>query len=142
MFKFICLALLVSYAAAGDVKFTDCAHGEVTSLDLSGCSGDHCIIHKGKSFTLKTFFIANQDSEKLEIKISAIMNNIEVPVPGVDKDGCKHTTCPLKKGQKYELDYSLIIPTILPNLKTVTTASLVGDHGVVACGKVNTEVVA
>nr|AAQ73482.1 type 2 allergen Blo t 2.046 [Blomia tropicalis] len=141
MFKFICLALLVSPAAGGDVKFTACAHGEVTSLDLSGCSGDHCIIHKGKSFTLKTFFIANQDSEKLEIKISAIMNNIEVPVPGVDKDGCKHTTCPLKKGQKYELDYSLIIPTILPNLKTVTTASLVGDHGVVACGKVNTEVV-
>ena len=117
------------------------AHGEVTSLDLSGCSGDHCKIHKGKSFTLKTFFIANQDSEKLEIKISATMNNMEVPVPGVDKDGCKHTTCPLKKGQKYELDYSLIIPTILPNVKTVTTASLVGDHGVVACGKVNTEVV-
>nr|ABG76192.1 group 2 allergen Blo t 2 isoform 8 [Blomia tropicalis] len=141
MFKFICLALLVSYATAGDVKFTDCAHGEVTSLDLSRCSGDHCTIHKGKSFTLKTFFIANQDSEKLEIKISATMNGIEVPVPGVDKDGCKHTTCPLKKGQKYELDYSLIIPTVLPNVKTVTTASLVGDHGVVACGKVNTEVV-
>nr|AAQ73481.1 type 2 allergen Blo t 2.040 [Blomia tropicalis] len=140
MFKFICLALLVSSRRQRCQIYRSCTW-EVTSLDLSGCSGDHCIIHKGKSFTLKTFFIANQDSEKLEIKISAIMNNIEVPVPGVDKDGCKHTTCPLKKGQKYELDYSLIIPTILPNLKTVTTASLVGDHGVVACGKVNTEVV-
>ena len=117
------------------------AHGEVTSLDLSGCSGDHCIIHKRKSFTLKTFFIANQDSERLEVKISHIINGYEIPVPGVDKDGCKHTTCPLKKGQKYELDYSLIISNFLTSLKTVTIVSLVGDHGVVACGKVNTEIV-
>lgn len=110
-------------------------------MDLSDCSGDSCTIHKGKDFKLSADFVANQDTKKVEIKITANVNGLEIPVPGVESNGCNgHIACPLTKGSKYTFNYSLNIPKLLPNLKAVVNAQLIGDAGVLACVKVNGEV--
>ena len=48
--------------------------------------------------------------------------------------------CPLVKGQEYTFDYTLAIPKLLPNIKAVVKAQLVGEHGVLACVMVDGEV--
>nr|ABU97461.1 group 2 allergen Ale o 2 [Aleuroglyphus ovatus] len=140
MLKFAVLALFVAVVAAGDFKFSDCGHGEVTKLDLSDCSGSHCVIHKGKEFKMSADFVANQSSEKVEIKIIAKVNGLEIPVPGVESNGCNHMKCPVTKGQKYTFNYGISIPKLLPNIKALVTAKLIGDHGVLACLIVDGEI--
>lgn len=115
-------------------------HGEVKSVDVSGCSGDYCVIHKGKPLELKADFVANQDTDKLKLKIIAKVNGIDVQVPGLDTDGCHYVKCPLKKGQEYTVDYKLNIPKIVPKVKAVVRVDVEGDHGQVGCGAVNGEV--
>ena len=112
----------------------------MSKVEISGCSGDTCTIHKGKPLHFVAEFTANQDSKKAEIKISGMVNGLEIPIPGVETNGCNHVKCPLVKGQKYTLIYDLTVPTILPSIKTVVTAKLIGDHGVLACGSVSGEV--
>jgi len=68
------------------------------------------------------------------------VSGLEIPVPGVESNGCNHVKCPLVKGEKYEFVYSLNIPKLLPDVKADITAKLVGKDGVIACGTVNGEV--
>ena len=109
-------------------------------MDITECKGDSCVIHKGKDLKLDADFTANQDTTKIHVSLIASANGLQIPVPGIDSDGCKYVKCPLVKGQKYTLIYDLTVPTILPSIKTVVTAKLIGDHGVLACGSVSGEV--
>lgn len=73
--------------------------------------------------------------------MTANVAGLEVPVPGVESDGCHgHVKCPLTKGQEVTFDYSLQILKELPLVKTVVTAQLIGDSGVLVCLKINGEV--
>nr|AUF42067.1 group 2 allergen Sui p 2 [Suidasia pontifica] len=132
--------MFVAVAAAGEMKFQDCGHGEVKKLLVSDCSGDYCIIHKGKKLSMEADFVANQDSPTAVIKISAKVNGVELQVPGIETNGCHHMKCPLVKGQSYQFKYDMVIPQILPNVKADVTASLTGAHGLLACGTVHSEV--
>lgn len=116
--------------------------GQIKLVDLSDCEGDYCIIHKGKDLKLHAELVPQEDAEHVKIVLKAMMNGIEIPVPGIDTDGCKHMKCPLKKGERVSFDYSMNIPKILPDIKAVVTAELVnGDNGdVLSCANVKGEI--
>nr|AAQ73490.1 type 2 allergen Lep d 2.035 [Lepidoglyphus destructor] len=140
MMKFIVLFALNAVASAGKMKFKDCGKGEVTELDITDCSGDFCVLHRGKSVTLDAKFVANQDSAKATIKVLAKVAGTQIQVPGFDTDGCKIIKCPIKKGDPIDFKYSGTIPAITPKIKAEVTAELIGDHGILACGTVNGQV--
>ncbi|XP_017461212.1 PREDICTED: mite group 2 allergen Tyr p 2-like [Rhagoletis zephyria] len=139
--KFLILFALVAVAAAGEVKFHDCGHNEITKVEVDGCSGELCTLHKSKPVHLKSTFTANQDTTKIELKITGKLNGIEVAVPGVETDGCKIVKCPLKKGQTVPFEYTFTIPAIVPAVPdTMVTLKAVGDHGVLACASVHNKI--
>nr|CAD32314.1 Lep D 2 precursor [Lepidoglyphus destructor] len=140
MMKFIALFALVAVASAGKMTFKDCGHGEVTELDISGCSGDTCVIHRGQKMTLDAKFAANQDTNKVTIKVLAKVAGTTIQVPGLETDGCKVLKCPIKKGEALDFNYGMTIPAITPKIKVDVTAELVGDHGVMACGTIHGQV--
>lgn len=84
--------------------------------------------------------VANQDTEKVQIKIMAKVGGLQNPIPGVDENGCKHIKCPLAKGEKATFTYSLNIPMLIPSIKARIIAWLIGDRGVLACVLVNGEI--
>ncbi|XP_027199416.2 LOW QUALITY PROTEIN: mite group 2 allergen Pso o 2 [Dermatophagoides pteronyssinus] len=141
MMKFLCIfALTFAVASAGKMKFIDCGHNEVKSLDVSGCEGDYCILHKGKTINLDMVCKSNQDSEHLKLVISADVNGIEIEVPGFDQDGCHYIQCPVHKGQQYDVKYSYTIPSVLPTSKPNLTAKVTGDQGLLGCLKLQGEI--
>nr|CAD32313.1 Lep D 2 precursor [Lepidoglyphus destructor] len=140
MMKFIALFALVAVASAGKMTFKDCGHGEVTELDITGCSGDTCVIHRGEKMTLEAKFAANQDTAKVTIKVLTKVAGTTIQVPGLETDGCKFIKCPVKKGEALDFIYSGTIPAITPKVKADVTAELIGDHGVMACGTVHGQV--
>ncbi|XP_017489350.1 PREDICTED: mite group 2 allergen Pso o 2-like, partial [Rhagoletis zephyria] len=117
-------------------------HKEVTSLDIAGCAAGHtqsvCPMVKGKEFVLSFDFVANSDSAKVAFKFTADLGGgVVLPVPGTDNDACHHMKCPVVKGQKVAFKYPMVVPKVLPNLKAVVAATLVGDHGTLACVQIN-----
>ncbi|KAH9396472.1 Phosphatidylglycerol/phosphatidylinositol transfer protein [Tyrophagus putrescentiae] len=135
----IVLSALVAIAAAGQVKFHDCGKGEVSSVAVDGCSGDSCVIYKSKPVHVLAEFTANQDTAKAEMQVTGTLNGLEVPIPGVETDGCKFVKCPLKKGTKYTFDYTFHIPSVVPTIKSTLTLKSTGEHGPLACGSVSGE---
>lgn len=121
-------------------NFSVLGHKEVISLDVSGCEGDYCVLHKGKTIDLDMKCKSNQDSEHLKLIISADVNGIEIEVPGFDQDGCHYVQCPIHKGQDYDIKYSYNVPAVLPNIKGTLTAKVIGDNGLVGCLKLNGEI--
>ena len=103
---------------------------------MDGCSLDGCVIHKSKPVHVQSNFTANQDTSKIDVKVTATLNGLEIPIPGIDTDGCKVLKCPLKKGTKYFLDYTFHIPSIAPEIKSKVTLKSYGEHGLIACGQV------
>ena len=111
-------------------------HNEVLKVEVNDCDGEVCVLHKSKPLNMKSTFVSNQDTAKLELKVTANIGGLELPVPGIDSDGCKVVKCPLKKGETYTTSYSQMLPSITPKGRTTVTARLIGDHGPVVCSSV------
>lgn len=138
--QFIILLFIASAASALQVKFKDCAHHEISLIEVIGCVGNNpnvCPLPKGKDFKLTMNFVANQDSAKAAFRFTADVGGIKIPVPGIDSDACHHLKCPLVKGEKYAYTFTMQVPKIVPNLKAVVRMELVGDHGALTCADMN-----
>nr|AQQ10895.1 Pso c2 allergen [Psoroptes ovis] len=136
----VVLAITLAVVSAGKVKFQDCGKGEVESLEVEGCSGDYCVIHKGKKLDLAISVTSNQDSANLKLDIVADINGVQIEVPGVDHDGCHYVKCPIKKGQHFDVKYTYSIPAILPTTKAKIIAKIIGDKGLGGCIVINGEI--
>lgn len=108
----------------------------MVELDVSNCSGDVCTIHKGVKTSLDVKLTANQDTSKVQLKLVASLNGLEIEVPNYDKDACKHLSCPVKKGQTVDFKYDIVVPTLVPNVHAILGAQLIGEQGLLACIKV------
>ena len=114
---------------------------EVSRLVLSGCSGSSCTIYRGKQFRMTADFVANQNTNKAELSITGNVNGLVIAIPGTDSNACNYVkSCPLVKGQKYTFDYPLTVLKNLPVVKTVLTAKVIGDNGVLACIQINGDI--
>ncbi|CAG2112513.1 unnamed protein product, partial [Medioppia subpectinata] len=61
-------------------------------------------------------------------------------IPGFDRDGCKDTPCPVKKGDKKKFSYKLTIPGATPTIEADVKARLIGDKGDLFCGTVHGDI--
>lgn len=109
-------------------------------FDISNCSGDVCVLHRGQHADVTVRFLASQDSNKLDFQFVAHGKKIDFPVPGIDYNGCDYVKCPIVKGQTYEYKLNLTVPEHHPFGKANLTMKMNGDHGVVACLTFSAEV--
>uniref|UniRef100_Q9U5P7 Mite group 2 allergen Gly d 2.01 n=1 Tax=Glycyphagus domesticus TaxID=105145 RepID=ALL21_GLYDO len=126
----------------GKMNFTDCGHNEIKELSVSNCTGNYCVIHRGKPLTLDAKFDANQDTASVGLVLTAIIDgDIAIDIPGLETNACKLMKCPIRKGEHQELIYNIgEIPDATPEIKAKVKAQLIGEHGVLACGWVDGEV--
>ncbi|EEC13424.1 secreted protein, putative, partial [Ixodes scapularis] len=115
--------------------FLPTAGGDVTHVRVQPCTHEPCSIKRGETVLIEVPFRANQDSDKLATKISAQLEDLELPLPSLKKDGCREQgiRCPLEKNEKYVFTYSLLLIYLLFQLNTTAKLSLTGAKGVVFC---------
>ncbi|CAG2115871.1 unnamed protein product, partial [Medioppia subpectinata] len=84
------------------------------------------------------------DSAKAEWSLHAIVGGLDLDlatlIPGFDRDGCKDTPCPVKKGDKKKFSYKLTIPGATPTIEADVKARLIGDKGDLFCGTVHGDI--
>lgn len=87
-------------------------------------------------------FVANQNTAKINVALSATLSGISIPVPGANVDGCEYIKCPLVKGTKYSLNYTVPVPKLLPSIPAAeVSAKFTGDAGLLGCLSVKGSVV-
>ena len=113
---------------------TNLGNGEIKSVVVSGCDGDVCTLKKGQTISATTTFtpskchnpftklkltifqncMIDEDTTKGRLDVVVVYKGITIPLPNFDPDVCKHTSCPLKKGQDATVKYNYTLPSIIP----------------------------
>ncbi|CAG2164347.1 unnamed protein product [Oppiella nova] len=145
MLKIVCLALFIAAVSAG-IPYKDCGHAEVSNVAITGCTTSPCTLHKGKQVTIDIDFTANQDTDKAEFSLHAIVGGLDLDlstlIPDFDKvkDGCKDTSCPIKKGETKKFSATITIPGATPTIEADVKARLIGSTGDLFCGSVHGDI--
>ncbi|CAN7946362.1 unnamed protein product, partial [Ixodes hexagonus] len=111
------------------------AGGQVKQVRVQPCTREPCSIKRGETAIIEVPFKANQDSARLATKISAQVEDLELPLPLLKKDGCRDQgiQCPLSKNREYVFRYRLETKPFYPKLNTTAKLSVTGAKGVVFC---------
>ncbi|CAG2102082.1 unnamed protein product [Medioppia subpectinata] len=100
------------------IQYTDCGHGEITSLQISGCTASPCLFTRGTDVTINIAYTANQNSTTAIWYLHAIVGVLDLDladlIPGFDSNGCHDTPCPVTIGQNKQFTYKLNIPSTFP----------------------------
>jgi hypothetical protein len=116
---FAALLLLIASCAQVDamnLTFTDCGQGEVQSVDVEPCDSDPCSLSKRVEVHGKTTVITTKNAPSASIAMKIRIFGQDLPVPGLDKDVCKITQCPIVAGKPFTIDTRLKIPGIAPSV--------------------------
>ncbi|RWS27379.1 group 2 allergen Blo t 2-like isoform 1 [Leptotrombidium deliense] len=142
MSRAVLLLVLFGCVFAKDIKFKDCANGELKSVDVDPCDSDPCVFKKGRPVTLKAKFVANHNVENVELKATIDLEGIDIKYPGLDSNGCNYLSCPLVQGKEYELVYKVPVMQGLADMRSSMKWVLTGKETrkVLGCAEVEFEV--
>lgn len=73
------------------------------------------------------------DSKGGSLKVTVELGGVEVEYPGIEPDICKIVSCPIKKGEKYQIVYKLTAEDYFPDMTTRMKWDVQGDSGRLLC---------
>jgi hypothetical protein len=131
MFKFVCLALLVAYAAAGKVDTESC--GGVSGFleaTIEGCDGGGtCVVKKETPTQITVKFTASEDIPDGKYLIVALYLGLNIEI--TNKNLCDGVGggCPIKAGQEILHTHVMTLPSSVPNIKATTSLKISDGSG-------------
>lgn len=135
MFRAICLALLFVGVYSESVTFKSCREPAtqcvVSSVAIDPCPESAnklpCKLKRGKTAKLTVDFTPDFDTDKLEGRWFWENGNTDLPLMGVDTNGCNFAPCPLKKGQQTQYNFDLDINRRWPTQTFDIKLKITGD---------------
>lgn len=111
---FLSFCLLFEVTSGRKIAFTDCAAGEVHSVDVVPCDKEPCMFKKGTNVTMTAEGVSSKGAESGELSVTIELGGVEVPYPGIDPDICHKVKCPVVKGQHYSIQYEILVQDYFP----------------------------
>ncbi|XP_068731671.1 NPC intracellular cholesterol transporter 2-like [Montipora capricornis] len=122
---FLALFALVSLspASAISVKFKDCGSDESTveEIDISPCTEEPCVLHKGTNVTVQVKFKTKARITKATSVVHGIIQRVPVPFPVPIPDACEDQglACPLEANQEYTFHTTLSVKALYPSIELI-----------------------
>ncbi|CAG2170881.1 unnamed protein product [Oppiella nova] len=141
MLRVVLIAFLIKLISG--TVFHECGGGypTATSVDITGCTNDPCVLKQGSSVTLKMDFLANQHTYSpiftLQTYTGSAWVDISAKQSGFDRNVCHHTTCPMNAGDKRTFTQTLVIDSLYTPGTIWLSAMLSDRAGVDLAGCVN-----
>ena len=146
---FVQFLLVVATASSKTISYDKCTapdttpeNGEISSIDVSPCDEDPCVLKRGSNTTVTIKFIPHEVVAAAKVYAWAFFGLVPVPLPVPSSDACTGhgLTCPLKNGVQVEFVYSLFISQDFPSGQLKLDAGLKDqDDKSIICGKVSLE---
>ena len=121
LISFLVLLLAVASVISKQISFQNCTEsrelGEITSIDLTPCEQDPCILKLGSNETVTINFTPHEVVTSAEINAYAIFGSERIPLPVPERDACQGhgLTCPLKSGVPVEFVYTISLSPDFPS---------------------------
>merc|ERR1711911_528236 len=100
----------------------------VQDVRITPCSDPRrCVLKKNTNVAIEIDYTPTQNSTgPMTASAAWAMSNAQLPLPNMDTDACKTTTCPVKIGNRQTYTYNLHISPVYPprnyNVKWTLTA--------------------
>ena len=122
LFCLFIVAFSTTLAVGNPIKYQYCEgmkfQGEVSSVDISPCPSQPCVLHKGTKVTATIKFTPFVTVTNGTLEVDGIIGGkFKVKFPLPNPDACKghNLVCPLKAGKAYTLIGTLYVNKIYPN---------------------------
>ena len=119
-------------------------NGEISSIDVSPCDEDPCVLKRGGNTTVTINFSPDEAVTTSKIYAWVFFGLVPVALPVPSSDACQGhgLTCPLKSGVQVELVYAMFISEDIPSGSVKLDAGLKDQNDKsIICGKVALELV-
>lgn len=119
-------------------------NGEISTIDVSPCDEDPCVLKRGGNTTVTINFIPHEAVTAAKIYAWAFLGLVPVSLPVPSSDACQGhgLTCPLKSGIQVELVYAMFISEDVPSGSFKLDAGLKDQNDKsIICGKVSLKLV-
>ncbi|XP_063625072.1 MD-2-related lipid-recognition protein-like [Cydia splendana] len=81
---------------------------EVSNVQITPCTKqERCLFKIGKNASISFDFTPAFDATELETEVSTLVSGVKQNFPGLDRDGCKSTACPVSAGKKQNFSHNL-----------------------------------
>lgn len=144
---FVAFLLVATTVSSKTISYGKCTapdttpeNGEISSIDVTPCDEDPCVLKKGGNTTVTINFIPHEVVTAAKIYAWAFIGFLPAPVPVPNPDACTGhgLTCPLKSGAQVELVYTMFISDDLPSGSLKLDVGLKDqDDKSIICGKVS-----
>lgn len=119
-------------------------NGEISTIDVSPCDEDPCVLKRGGNTTVTINFIPHEAVTAAKIYAWAFLGLVPVSLPIPSSDACQGhgLTCPLKSGIQVELVYAMFISEDVPSGSFKLDAGLKDQNDKsIICGKVSLKLI-
>ncbi|CAD0197949.1 unnamed protein product [Chrysodeixis includens] len=123
LLNIVLLSALLATCFADEAFFSACDEAteetcKITAVNITPCQQDKhkskCGIRRKTNATLAFDYTPSFDSTNLESAIYWASKTGDLPFPGMDKNGCVYTSCPVAAGQTQTMTYELQLGRKLP----------------------------
>ncbi|KAJ3659166.1 hypothetical protein Zmor_010870 [Zophobas morio] len=142
LIKAYMVVLLIGIITSEVVQFDNCEDAddsicEIKEVRVEPCkeakSKKPCKLRSGTNATIEFDYVPGFDAEKLVSQAYSVTPFIDLPLIGMDRDGCKYTQCPTKSGETGTYKNTLFISPAFPLLNYIVKYRLwdarVGEKG-------------
>lgn len=135
MFRVIFVSALLIGVYSESVTYKSCREPArncvVSAVSIDPCpesaTKSPCKLKRGKTTHLTVDFTPDFDTEKLEGRWYWENGGTDLPLMGIETNGCTYTTCPLKKGEKHQYNFDLDINRRWPTQTFDIKLKITGD---------------
>jgi hypothetical protein len=118
-FAAIILVSLVASCSARNISFENCGGTNViTSVDVEPCASEPCQFEKGSKAVMTAQGVFEKDAASGTLTVTVELGGVEVPYPGIDSNVCNKISCPVKKGQPFEIQYEIDVADYFPEVSS------------------------
>ena len=113
--KFTLLVLCLAVASESKIiQFKDCGQKEIQSVDVDPCDVEPCFFKKNSIVHVLSKVVSSKDISAGTLKVTVLLGDVEVEYPGIEPDICKLVTCPIKKGDKFDVHIDIEVADYFP----------------------------
>ncbi|XP_029846584.1 mite group 2 allergen-like Ixo r 2 [Ixodes scapularis] len=119
------------------LNYRDCGStAKLLAVEIEPCDSDPCVFKRGTDTKIYFEMISDQNSDTVTLDVRVKMFGFDMPVPGIETDLCNGVIkCPVVKGQTYKGTIIFPVRAASPQMKSVVTLKVLGEHGTSVCTK-------
>lgn len=122
LLRLVVFIFLISFVFGENIQVNQCPGNEnlclLEEIRVTPCpqgkNNKPCIFKRGNNASIEFDFIPSFNASHVSVQAYSATFFADLPLAGMDTDGCHFTQCPIKAAESYNLSYNLYLSPYFP----------------------------